>query len=141
MMKHAMHAPLHFQPYLRPLVWGGRRLGEVLGKELPTDGPYGEAWEISDHASHRSVVSDGAFRGQTLRQLMTQCRAELLGPSGGQHDVFPWLVKLLDANDWLSVQVHPDDEQARRLWPGEQGKTEAWFILDAAPGSKVYAGL
>lgn len=120
--------------------WGGRRLEEFLGKALPTQGPYGEAWEISDHALHRSVVNVGPARGQTLRHLMETDRQALVG-NAFRAEVFPWLVKLLDAQDWLSVQVHPDDETARLLRSGEGGKTEAWFILDAAPESKVYAGL
>jgi mannose-6-phosphate isomerase len=133
---NAMNAPLRFQPYLRPMVWGGRRLGEMLGKPLPTPEPYGESWEISDHPSHRSATG-----GRTLRDLMEHERAALLGPSAPSYDVFPWLVKWLDAWDWLSVQVHPDEEAVKRLWPGEASKTEAWFVLDAAPGSKIYAGL
>jgi mannose-6-phosphate isomerase len=119
------------------MVWGGRRLAAALGRPLPGDGPYGEAWLVSDHASHPSV----ATAGHTLRDLMEHDRAALLGPAAESHSCFPWLIKLLDANDWLSVQVHPDDAAAARLWPGERGKTEAWFILDAAPESRVYAGL
>jgi len=133
--------PLRFEPFLRPMVWGGRRLAAALGRPLPGDGPYGEAWLVSDHASHTSVAAGGPAAGRTLRDLMGHDRAALLGPAAASHSSFPWLIKLLDANDWLSVQVHPDDAAAARLWPGERGKTEAWFILDAAPGSRVYAGL
>jgi mannose-6-phosphate isomerase len=136
-----MNAPLRFHPYLRPMVWGGRRLGEVLGKPLPTADAYGESWEVSDHPAHRSVIAAGPRAGRTLRDLMEHERAALLGPSATAYDVFPWLVKLLDAWDWLSVQVHPDEEAVKRLWPGEGSKTEAWFVLDAAPGGKIYAGL
>jgi mannose-6-phosphate isomerase len=68
-------------------------------------------------------------------------RTGLLGKAAVAYDTFPWLVKFLDAADWLSVQVHPDEEAVRRLWPGEGSKTEAWFILDAQPGSRIYAGL
>jgi mannose-6-phosphate isomerase len=132
-------APLRFRPFLRPLVWGGRRLGEVLHKSLPATGSFGEAWEVSDHASHHSSL-DGKD-GRTLRDLMESEKEALLGPAASAYRVFPWLVKFLDANDWLSVQVHPDEEAVVRLWPGEGSKTEAWFILDAAPGSRVYAGL
>src|SRR5436305_8108749 len=123
------------------MVWGGRGLGAVLGKSLPTAEPYGESWEVSDHPSHRSVVEGGPLAGRTLRDLMERERTGLLGRAAETHPTFPWLVKLLDARDWLSVQVHPDDVAVRRLWPGEGGKTEAWFILDAAPGSLIYAGL
>ncbi|HBI47102.1 MAG TPA: mannose-6-phosphate isomerase [Planctomycetales bacterium] len=132
--------PIRFEPYLRPMVWGGRRLEEVLGKRLPTAEPYGESWEISDHASHPSKAVGGALAGRTLHDLMQREPAALLGASPPR-SMFPWLVKFLDAQDWLSVQVHPDDESAPRLCPGEGGKTEAWFVLDAAPTAKVYAGL
>jgi mannose-6-phosphate isomerase len=123
------------------MVWGGRQLGEVLGKSLPTDSSYGEAWEISDHPAHASVVAAGPYKGQTLRQLMESHSAALLGEACARHSRFPWLVKLLDASDWLSVQVHPNDADVTRLWPGEGGKTEAWFVLAAAPSSRIYAGL
>ncbi len=152
--KVPLNAPLRFHPYLRPMVWGGRRLSEPLGKELPTTGPYGESWEISDHASHHSVVREGPHAGRALRELLEREPIALLGEAGasypgvGVRDTpshptgeFPWLVKFLDASDWLSVQVHPDDESAARLWPGERGKTEAWFVLAAEPGSRAYAGL
>jgi mannose-6-phosphate isomerase len=134
-------SPLRFHPYLRPMVWGGRRLGGVLGKPLPAEGAYGESWEVTDHPQHRSVVASGPLTGTSLRDLTTERRAELLGPGAGQHAVFPWLIKFLDANNWLSVQVHPDEQAVRELWPGEGSKTEAWFVVDAAPGSRIYAGL
>jgi mannose-6-phosphate isomerase len=123
------------------MVWGGRRLAEALGKPLPTAEPYGESWEVSDHRSHHSVVACGPLAGRTLHQLMATQRRPLLGPAAGNHTTFPWLIKFLDAHDWLSVQVHPDEQAVRWLWPGEGSKTEAWFVLDAAPGSRVYAGL
>jgi mannose-6-phosphate isomerase len=135
-----MNTPLQLHPYLRPMVWGGRRLGEALGKPLPTAAAYGESWEVSDHASHRSVVAAGPREGQTLRDLLERESAALLGAVRGL-STFPWLVKFLDACDWLSVQVHPDERAVRELWPGEGSKTEAWFVLDAAPGSRVWAGL
>jgi mannose-6-phosphate isomerase len=136
-----VNLPLRFESYLRPMIWGGRQLGEVLGKSLPDDKTYGEAWEISDHPSHASVVAAGPYKGQTLRHLMERNSAALLGAAAPRHARFPWLVKLLDAWDWLSVQVHPNDEHVIRLWPGEGGKTEAWFVLAAAPTSRIYAGL
>ncbi len=138
---HGMRAPLRFTPFLRPLVWGGRRLGEVLGKSLPTGERYGESWDVSDHALHRSVVAAGLHTGRSLHWLMEHERAALLGPAAEGYTTFPWLVKFLDAADWLSVQVHPDPDAVVRLWPGEGSKTEAWFVLEAAPGSRIYAGL
>ena len=138
-MNHlSLNSPLRFQPHLKALVWGGRGLGESLNKPLPTAAAYGESWEISDHDSHSSVVADGPHAGQTLRDLMQRIPDALLG---APRERFPWLVKFLDAHDWLSVQVHPDDRAVAQLWPGEGGKTEAWFILAARPGSRVYAGL
>lgn len=135
--------PLRFEPFPRPLVWGGRKLGSVLGKSLPDDQDYGESWEVSDHPSHRSRLVQGPspLLGTTLRRLMEDHAAELLGPAAAKHQTFPWLIKFLDACDWLSVQVHPSDENAPRLWPGEGGKTEAWFILDAEPTARIWAGL
>src|SRR5437867_3147607 len=123
------------------MVWGGRKLADALGKSLPATGSYGESWEVGDHELHRSVVAEGAWAGKTLRQLMEEERPALLGAAAEKHRTFPWLVKFLDCCDWLSVQVHPDEEAVRRLWPGEGSKTEAWFVLDAAPGSRIYAGL
>jgi mannose-6-phosphate isomerase len=136
-----MDSPLRFKPYLRPMVWGGRRLETVLHKPLPTEEAYGESWEVSDHALHRSIVESGPATGSSLRDLMERQREGLLGRAAPRYAVFPWLVKFLDASDWLSVQVHPDEEAVRRFWPGEGSKTEAWFVLDAAPGSRIYAGL
>src|SRR5262245_21620332 len=96
-------APLLFEPWLRPMVWGGRRLSEVLNKRLPTGESYGEAWEVSDHPSHPSAVASGPLAGRTLRQLLAQDAAALLGPGAAPGDPFPWLIKYLDASDWLSV--------------------------------------
>jgi len=136
-----MNTPLRFESYLRPMVWGGRQLGDTLGKSLPAEGKYGEAWDISDHPSHSSIVTGGQGKGQTLRQLMEREPGRLLGDAAGRYAHFPWLVKWLDAWDWLSVQVHPTEEDVKRMWPGEGSKTEAWFVLAAAPTSRIYAGL
>src|SRR5205823_8239522 len=112
-----------------------------LGKPLPTAEPYGESWDVSDHGLHRSVAAAGPHAGTSLRALMERQRAALLGPAAPQYATFPWLVKFLDAHDWLSVQVHPDENAVKTLWPGEGPKNEAWFVLDALPGSRIYAGL
>ena len=123
------------------MVWGGRRLGDVLGKTLPSKQAYGESWEISDHILHHSLVAAGPWAGESLRQLMEHERRALLGTAAANHEIFPWLVKFLDANDWLSVQVHPDEVTVQQLLPSEGSKTEAWFVLAANPGSRIYAGL
>jgi mannose-6-phosphate isomerase len=121
------------------MVWGGRRL-KRLGKALAAGEKYGESWEVSDHPLHRSVVAVGPWKGRTLRELM-ELFPEALSAGVASRPAFPWLIKFLDADDWLSVQVHPDDAQAERLRPGEGGKTEAWFVLEAAANSRIYAGL
>lgn len=135
-----LSSPLQFEPWLLPKVWGGARLQQQLLKANNSAELLGESWELSDHASHSSIVTTGPLTGMTLRHLMSHHRESLLGQSLAK-DVFPLLVKFLDANDWLSVQVHPNDDIVQRLLPGEGGKTEAWIILDAEPGSRVYAGL
>jgi mannose-6-phosphate isomerase len=136
----SLTTPLRFEPFLRPMVWGGRLL-ERLGKRLPTKEAYGESWEISDHPLARSVVAEGPWQGTSLRSLMDGQRESLLGPAAEKYSAFPWLFKFLDADDWLSVQVHPDENAVKTLWPGEGPKNEAWFVLEAQAGSKIYAGL
>src|SRR5260370_32977013 len=101
--KKWVDGPLRFEPFLRPMVWGGRSLGEVLGKPLLTRDAYGESWEISDHALHHSVVAAGAAAGQKLRQLMGHERKALLGTAPAEHGGFPLLVEVLAAPEWVSV--------------------------------------
>jgi mannose-6-phosphate isomerase len=132
--------PLRFEPILRQLIWGGRRLGTVLHKPIGSASDYAESWEISDYRDQVSAISDGPLAGTTLRELVRTRPIELLGEPVGHSDAFPLLVKFIDAHQDLSVQVHPDDEKGRRL-AGDRGKTESWVILQAEPGSLIYAGL
>ena len=132
--------PLIFQPAFKERVWGGRELERLYGKKLPLGARIGESWEISDRPGDASVIANGPLAGQTLRWLMEQHPAELLGgartaAAGG----FPLLCKILDARDKLSLQVHPPANQASAL-QGEP-KTEMWFIADAAPDASLYVGL
>ncbi|WP_254507519.1 type I phosphomannose isomerase catalytic subunit [Anatilimnocola floriformis] len=137
--------PFRFEPLYKRYLWGGRRLADVLGKQLPPGDDYAESWEVADHASGQSVVAAGPLAGTTLHQLVTERGAELLGrhaPQPGSPQArFPLLFKLLDAQKVLSVQVHPDDAGGAKLTPPDLGKTEAWVVLHAEPGSVVYAGL
>lgn len=132
--------PLEFVPILKRRRWGGRRLGTVLGKPIGDGDDWGESWEIADHGEDQSRVADGPYKGRPLNQLLAEQGTELLGRHQGLGQ-FPLLVKYLDAHDRLSVQVHPDDDLARRFNPEEYGKTEAWVVLQAEPGGCVYAGL
>src|SRR5207245_7923352 len=104
----------------------------------PEGASVGEAWLLSDHAMHTSRVKDGPLSGVTLRELMATRATELVGCAAKR---FPLLIKLLDARENLSVQVHPDDAAARRWAPQEGGKTEAWLVLASDPGAAIYLGL
>lgn len=132
--------PLTFWPILRRLIWGGRRLGTVLSKPIDEGDDYAESWELADHDDDVSIVCDGPLTGTTLRELVFHRRAELFGPHAASVKQFPLLVKFLDARQNLSVQVHPDDALGKEL-VGDNGKTEAWVVLEAEPGSSIYAGL
>jgi mannose-6-phosphate isomerase len=132
--------PLRFRPIIKRLIWGGRRLGTVLNKPIGEGSQYAESWELSDHRSDVSIVADGPLAGLTLRDLIRDRGAELLGPRFSGVEQFPLLVKYIDAQHVLSVQVHPDDDLGRRL-VDDNGKTETWIVVDAEPGSLIYAGL
>lgn len=138
--------PLRFRPLYKNYLWGGRRLGSLLGKTLPPEGVVAESWEIVDHGPDQSVVLAGDWAGKTLGELVREEPAAILGrhtPTGQQTPAgrFPLLFKFLDARQPLSVQVHPNDRQAALLSPPDLGKTEAWVVLAAEPGSVIYAGL
>lgn len=132
--------PLCFTPLFKEYLWGGRRLGTMLDKPIG-DGPaYAESWECVDHGDDQSVVAAGPLAGSTLHDLVAYHGEELFGCHHPQ-PIFPLLFKFLDAKKTLSVQVHPNDEQGARLDPPDLGKTEAWVVLAAEPGSQIYAGL
>lgn len=135
-----LNSPLRFEPLLKRIRWGGRRLGTVLGKRLGPESDYAESWEICDHGADQSIVANGPLQGWTLQRVVQERGRELLGSQAGWKQ-FPLLIKYLDANDRLSVQVHPDDALAKQYDLQENGKTEAWVILSAEPGSRIYAGL
>ena len=132
--------PLRLKPILQEYVWGGRRLGELLAKPIGDGDAYAESWEVVDHPDGQSVVENGPLAGQTLGQLSQEQGAELYGQHAPQ-ERFPLLLKYLDAQRTLSVQVHPNDAQGALLDPPDLGKTEAWLVIAAEPGSKIYAGL
>jgi mannose-6-phosphate isomerase len=132
--------PLTFHPFFKERVWGGREMERLYQKKLPAGRPIGESWEISDRPGDVSVIANGPLAGKDLRWLMENHRAELLGnvkPAIG--DRFPWLCKILDAREKLSLQVHPPAGKAAQ--PGGEPKTEIWFVADAAPGAELFVGL
>lgn len=132
--------PFKCTPILRRIRWGGRRLGDLLGKSIADGNDYAESWEVCDHGADQSLVAGGDCDGWPLRRLVRERAAEFLGRHAGTPQ-FPLLIKYLDAHDRLSVQVHPNDEQAQAYVSGEHGKTEAWVILAAETGSCLFAGL
>lgn len=131
--------PLTFHPILKERVWGGRNLERLYQKPLPQGQPIGESWEIADHGHDVSVIANGPLAGQTLRFLMEQHRRDVLGHAAAPSGPFPLLVKILDATDTLSVQVHPPATVAAQL--GGEPKTEMWYIADATGEAALYAGL
>lgn len=132
--------PLTFEPIIKRYLWGGRRLGTELGKPIDFGNDFAESWEVVDHGQDQSIVSSGPLKGITLGELVARFGTELFGWHAPQKR-FPLLFKFLDCHQDLSVQVHPNDAAAARQQPADLGKTEAWVVLDAAPGSVIYAGL
>jgi mannose-6-phosphate isomerase len=131
--------PLLFQPLLKERVWGGRKLETLFQKPLPPNVPIGESWEISDRPGDASVIANGPLAGRDLRWLMEQHGPEVLGKSKADGGRFPLLVKIIDAREKLSLQVHPPASIAPQL--GGEPKTEMWFIAAAEPGAELYVGL
>ncbi len=135
--------PLTFEPVLKDYIWGGRNLERLFGRRLPP-GIVAESWEISGHPSAPTRVDRGPWQGKTLPELVDLLGLDLVGERSRsmlERGKFPLLVKLLDANRPLSVQVHPDDEYAARHENGELGKTEMWYVLQARPGARLIFGL
>ena len=132
--------PLRLTPICQYRLWGGRNLAHWLDVDLP-EGPVGEAWLVSDRDDNPSVVSDGPLKGRSLPELVQTYPQQILGKFAGRFERFPLLLKYLDVAQMLSVQVHPSEKQPQLIPPGEQAKTEGWVVLEAQPGSRIYAGL
>ena len=134
--------PLTFHPLVMERVWGGRSLETEYGRTLPKAGvPYGESWELVDRAGEQSVVTGGPFENRSLHDLWTNHREPLFGGGsvGNPSERFPLLIKILDARDTLSIQVHPPASIAPEL--GGEPKTEMWVIAHAEPDACLYVGL
>jgi mannose-6-phosphate isomerase len=134
-----MNELLRLEPLYQERVWGGRALETGLGRTLPGQSPIGEAWEIVDRPEAQSVIKSGRHAGKTLRALISQHTADVMGPGWDKNRPFPILVKWLDCRERLSLQVHPPASVAPKL-KGEP-KTETWFIADTQPGAGLLVGL
>lgn len=137
----SLTTPILFEPLAMERVWGGHRFETLLGKSIPHGTPIGELWEMVDRPEAQSVVHNGSLKGATLHELWMNHRAKVFGKrqESNPSPRFPLLIKLLDARERLSVQVHPPASRAAELC-GEV-KTECWYFLHASPGAAIYAGL
>lgn len=133
--------PLTFDTIFKDKIWGGQKIKTVLGKDFAPLPNCGETWEVSDVEGNVSVVKEGNLKGESLRDLVAQYKGELVGKHVYEQygDRFPLLIKFIDANDDLSIQVHPNDELAKQRGSG-YGKTEMWYIMQADEGAKLNSG-
>ena len=133
--------PLKFTPICKDKIWGGNKLNELLNKEYPALPNCGESWEISGVQDEVSVVSNGFLKGNNLEELIEVYMGDLVGEKFYEKFgiEFPLLVKFIDANDNLSIQVHPNDELAMERHDAF-GKTEMWYVVQADPGAKLISG-
>lgn len=135
--------PLLFQPVLKGYIWGGRTLADRFGRDLPP-GVTAESWEIAAHPNGETKVTNGRYAGRSLTELVPELGLALIGSNNRwaqERNKFPLLIKLLDARQPLSVQVHPDDLYARQHAGNELGKSEMWVVLDADPEAAVILGI
>ncbi len=131
--------PLKFTPIFKERIWGGQKLREVFNKNIPEDKKIGESWELADLPGDKSVIANGELAGQTLNSAIKKYPKAITGNENFQSP-FPLLIKFLDAQDVLSVQVHPDPQTCKRMGKGEP-KTECWYIISAEPGAVIYKGI
>jgi mannose-6-phosphate isomerase len=137
MLRNEVTAPLTFQPIFIERMWGGRRLESEFHKKLPPQKRIGESWEIVDRSEAQSVVASGPLCGRTLHELWTQHREEIFGDLADTLH-FPLLIKILDAQEKLSLQVHPPENVASKL--GGEPKSEFWYVAAANPNAEVFVG-
>ena len=130
--------PIKLKPAFKDYLWGGTRLRDDFGKDCDFD-KIAESWELSCHKDGNSVVADGEFAGLTLAQYIEKEGKSVLGTNCEKFENFPILIKLIDAKDNLSVQVHPNNEDAQRV-EGEYGKTEMWYVVDCDEGASLLYG-
>jgi mannose-6-phosphate isomerase len=131
--------PLKFEPIYKKRIWGGQKLREVFNKDIPPFEKIGESWELADLPNDKSIIANGQWAGQTLASIIKKEPNQIIGDEAFSGP-FPLLIKFLDAEDILSVQVHPDPQTCRAMGSG-QPKSECWYIISAAAGSVIYKGL
>jgi mannose-6-phosphate isomerase len=136
-MDSLLRTPLFFESVYKQYVWGGERFAKRLGRVLP-NGTYAEAWEISDHPDGITPILAGPLAGLSLSEAIARTGTGLAGKSTVPGGRFPLLVKLIDAAETLSVQVHPDEAAAARF--GGEAKSEMWVVLEATPDAHIYSG-
>ena len=134
--------PLKFQPLYMERIWGGTLMSEHLGRSLPPhNDPIGESWELVDREDAASIVAEGELAGWSLHELFKHYGSAFAGESAMRYERFPLLVKLIDAGEKLSLQVHPDEKACAELGNGAEPKTEMWYIIAAKKDAKILAGL
>ena len=133
--------PIKFTPIPKETIWGGNKLKTMLSKDFPSNKKMGESWEISGVKNDISIVANGELKGESLNDLIQKFGARLLGHKVYQKfgTEFPLLIKFIDANDALSIQVHPDDKLAKKRH-NSFGKTEMWYVLDAEKDANLIVG-
>lgn len=131
--------PLKFKPIFKERIWGGTAITDVFGKDAPSGVNIGESWELADLPEDKSVIANGPLAGLTIAEVIEK-HAEAITGKLDYAPPLPLLIKILDARDVLSVQVHPDAETCKRMGEGDP-KTECWYIIDAKPGACIYKGL
>ena len=137
MSQNDLRSPLTFAPVFMERIWGGRKLAELFGKNLPADTRIGESWEVVDRPEAQSVVANGPLKGKTLHELWSEHRKDIFG-NVSPAPRFPILIKLLDAQEKLSLQVHPPEKIAPTL--GGEPKTECWYVAAAEPNAELFVG-
>ena len=133
--------PFRFEPIFQYRLWGGRKLEHIVRQPLPPDQLIGEAWILSDRDDQTSRVADGPLAGKSIQDLIRLDPEGMFGAQKKDLKRYPLLLKFLDCEEMLSVQVHPSDENKDLLPPGERGKTEAWLVLESTRESSIFAGL
>lgn len=134
--RNCMLYPIKMESVFKEMIWGGNKLKKVFGKKIPND-KIGESWEVSCHKDGISKAANGEYAGMKLTELVKTLKTDLTGKDGNTFSLF---YKIIDANDKLSIQVHPDDAYAQKHENSPFGKTEMWYIIDAEPGAKIGYG-